>query len=605
MTERKRGCWKVKYLVDGKKSVVKDKYVHDDQMSLRGKAPFPCSRCDPEWCKKCHRHLMNKAKAKAATAAAAGGDSDVDVAPISVHTLGVPWNELLTAARDVFTANQTVTVWYSFMQSGNTVEDDPGPGISTVTIEGTSPVVSHTDFGNELTACLTEWKNLFEALFSQTLSEYTFTVNFVRRDASGDEQGTLVPSSVFDAPYSLIAGDGLTDLVGDLRISMIPIDGPSSVLAYAYSPGGALNVSGEVGGDSRYDSQESWRLDSTSIANTISIKMVGVHEFGHNIGMGHDPNPNSIMYAFLPPASQNFSNKFPSGLVGSPLDKFSLNAVYSGQIAVWATDKNYRPHIRAAVSVNSPSGSSWASILSPAQFGEISCGANGRIWGIRRSVKTAFIRTGITSQVKEGDGWSAIPGQLLQICTGFNGRLWAVSGVTRRALYRTGITTSDPVGTTWNAADNKKVRVVQIGPYGSVWGLDSLGRVIFRVGVTLGNQQGTYWLTLSSSSFKKLSVGYQNELWGLLSDGRIRRRTGISEALPQGKSWEAIGTGRVRDIAIGPMGFVWCVTNDFRVLRRTQVTGLNPSGASWVRITGLSARTIAVGYFLPANTSSP
>ncbi|XP_054902632.1 matrix metalloproteinase-18-like isoform X2 [Poeciliopsis prolifica] len=51
-------------------------------------------------------------------------------------------------------------------------------------------------------------------------------------------------------------------------------------------------VSGGIGGDVHFDSEEEWTLNSTG----ISLPVVAAHEFGHALGLSHSPDPGSIMY---------------------------------------------------------------------------------------------------------------------------------------------------------------------------------------------------------------------------------------------------------------------------------------------------------------------
>jgi hypothetical protein len=230
-------------------------------------------------------------------------------------TLGDPWPEILAVTKDSSKTPATITIEYSYILAGTLA--DGGKTCVTLEDQAGGPA-SHADFITDITASCAEWKNAFEYLYPW------LTLNFVD---NGDEAAgaVAVPSDPLEANYPLPNNN-----IGDFRFGMHPMDGAGNVLGHGYSPGGVLGSVGNVGGDTHFDSAEEWRLDSaspTTYPNAWSIKVTTAHEMGHNFGLGHSDDPDSLMY-YAGSANEVFSARFPAGIMGSSSDLRCITNVY-------------------------------------------------------------------------------------------------------------------------------------------------------------------------------------------------------------------------------------------------------------------------------------
>lgn len=238
-------------------------------------------------------------------------DNAAKAAASTGSALGVPWTALQTAINNLATGvDQSVTFTVSFMMAGLDTDE---AGNTTAFGDQVDFSPGAAAFQGEVMAAFNEWKAVFEGTYSEANgSGADLTMNIVNL---GDETGISQPSN-FVPSYGLPHADN----IGDFRIGMSPVGAP---LAHAFSPAGTPGVTGSLGGDVHFDSADDWRLDGAIDPGAFSVMMVAAHEIGHSFGLGHDTSGASILFAFVG-AGENFSTKFPNGLLGSDTDVGSV-----------------------------------------------------------------------------------------------------------------------------------------------------------------------------------------------------------------------------------------------------------------------------------------
>lgn len=105
-------------------------------------------------------------------------------------------------------------------------------------------------------------------------------------------------------------------------------DGPGSILAHAFFPGGGL------GGDTHFDGEEEWDASQKSNTDGVSLFAVAAHEFGHSLGLSHSRDQSALMYPYYHWIGYEYTL--------SDDDRMGIQQLYGPKYEVsWATLPNY------------------------------------------------------------------------------------------------------------------------------------------------------------------------------------------------------------------------------------------------------------------------
>lgn len=85
-----------------------------------------------------------------------------------------------------------------------------------------------------------------------------------------------------------------------------PFDGQGGILAHAFYP----YHSSDRGGDIHFDDDEPWAANPNTTElrkGAVDLFLVAVHELGHSLGLGHSPDPKSIMFPYYQTKTDSFA----------------------------------------------------------------------------------------------------------------------------------------------------------------------------------------------------------------------------------------------------------------------------------------------------------
>ena len=234
-----------------------------------------------------------------------------------------------------------ITFTYSFIES-ETTRDNVYTKFKT--LEDTGNSVSFAQFTGEVGSAFSEWKGLFETVYTG------LTLNFVN---NGLETGKVIWSDRHNTLYALPHTSD--SRVGDIRIGKVLLSS-SNIISEILEPTSSslLGQSGNAGGDIVINSYHGnyatgglaparYRLDSQTSAgvwsdwgtSSWSIKYLFCQQIGRVLGVTANDHADSILYTPHDGTSHlytswSFSDYFSYGLSGSRPDQDAVRYSYGG-----------------------------------------------------------------------------------------------------------------------------------------------------------------------------------------------------------------------------------------------------------------------------------
>jgi hypothetical protein len=219
----------------------------------------------------------------------------------------------------------------------------PGPGLAggTVTYSFMPNGVTPGDHGSDTIQALSSLPT-YEACFLTEISN-----------------AFAAWSSLSNISFVQVVDNGVTHgavgAVGDIRIGVHTIDGPSGVLAHALfpPPNGA-----SAAGDMHFDRHENWGCER--VPGTPDIGIIATHEIGHSIGLDHETTLTAIMnpsYSLISPATPLID------------DINAVTSIYGAALAgQLSTAGDFDGDDRTDISVFRPVNGTWYVLRSGSQF---------------------------------------------------------------------------------------------------------------------------------------------------------------------------------------------------------------------------------------------
>jgi hypothetical protein len=233
-------------------------------------------------------------------------------------------------------------------------------------------------------------------------------------------------------------------------------------------------------------------------------------------------------------------------------------------------DEDKKLYMRTGVTDDNPTGVDWM-LVDTVDATAVNCGYRGYFWVVR-SNGLAAMRTGVTANMPQGDGWQDFgPQTFLDVAVGDVGDcdIWAV-GSDNRVYQRIETSSTNAAGTGWQEAATTlgdafirisagSKQVVAIDHHHNIW-----------------EKTAEDWVQVPGA-LRQASVGQRSVVWGVDEAHDLWFRQGglITPADADCyDKWIQVDTdAKMVQLDVGMNGGVYAVTDDGKLFQRTQAAG--------------------------------
>ncbi|XP_069599028.1 fish-egg lectin-like [Ranitomeya imitator] len=193
----------------------------------------------------------------------------------------------------------------------------------------------------------------------------------------------------------------------------------------------------------------------------------------------------------------------------------------------------------------------------PGQLIHVSVGPAG-VWGVN-SDSTVFRY--------QDNRWQPVTGSLRQVDAGGNQYLGGVNAQNNIFCLMQNCTVSRSSIVTFYPLEGS-LKYYSCGPYGC-WGVNSNENVFYREFVTPDSCQGVKWQPLDGS-LSMLEVGPDGSVFGVNSAGVIYKRIGVFDKAPHGTAWYRVDEcAKVKHVTYDA-GFLWALSQNGDIYKCTE-----------------------------------
>ncbi|KAM4014957.1 fish-egg lectin-like [Anomaloglossus baeobatrachus] len=190
-------------------------------------------------------------------------------------------------------------------------------------------------------------------------------------------------------------------------------------------------------------------------------------------------------------------------------------------------------------------GSGWRQF--PGQLMHVTVGPAG-VWGVNKFQSIYKYKD---------DNWMRVSGRLKQIDAGGDKFLSGVNGMDDIFCANQDQTISNSTNVAYNDIDGS-LKYYSCGPYGC-WGVNAIDNIYYRHNVQPTYCKGSRWQHIDGR-LKMVEVGSDGSVYGVNSNGKVYKREGITDGNPIGTSWTQLKFYDVMKHVSYDQGNLWLIT---------------------------------------------